>query len=84
MAISNDEVINLFTGAYDIEQEAAEIKKDAAESLKTYAENNDLDLKGVKQAYALYKKYRSGNVPLDDATYDTLVGAVEEYFATRE
>jgi|LSQX01.1.fsa_nt_gb hypothetical protein len=84
MTISNEEVISLFSGAYDIELEAAEIKKDAAASLKTYAENKDLDLKSVKQAYALYKKYRGGNVPLDDNTYDTLVGAVEEYFATKE
>ena len=84
MIISRDEVMNLFSSAFDRDEQAAEIKKDIAADLVTYAENNELNAKSVKQAYALYKKYRKGSVPTDDDTYFELTAAVEDYFASQE
>ena len=84
MIISREEVMNLFSGAFDRDEQAAEIKKDIAADLATYAENNELNPKSVKQAYTLYKKYRKGSVPTDDDSYFELTAAVEEYFASQE
>lgn len=82
MIVSKEEVINVFASAYDKDEEATKIKKEVQEDLQMYAEDNDLNLKSVKQVYALYKKYRNGSVPSDDDTYFELMAAVEEHFAT--
>lgn len=84
MIISKDEIINLFEGVFDQEEQAAEIKRDAVEDLKTYSERNELELKSLKQAYALYKKYRSGKMKVSDDMYFELSSLVEDHFINQK
>lgn len=81
MTATKEQVFKVFTQAHDQEIEASDIKRGAMEDLKVFAENHQLDLKSLKAAYALYKKYLKGKPSLENNDYYELITLVEDYFA---
>lgn len=76
-------LIQFFEAIYGNEQEADEIKKGISEDLKSYAQNNEINPKAMKTAYALFKKFRSGkNTAVECEDYAELSGIIENYFAS--
>jgi len=76
-------LIKFFEAIYGNEQEADEIKKGISENLKSYAQNNEINPKAMKTAYALFKKFRSGkNTAVECEDYAELSGIIENYFAS--
>lgn len=83
--IESDKLIEFFGAIYNEEEEANEIKKGIAEDLKSFAENNEIEPKAMKSAYALYKRYKSGkNTAKDCEDYSEMSGIIENFFATED
>ena len=83
--IDSDKLIKFFNAIYDEEEEANETKKGLYEDLKSFAENNEIEPKAMKSAYALYKRYKSGkNTAKDCEDYSEMSGIIENFFATGE
>lgn len=83
--IDSNNLIAFFDAIYKEDEEATEIKKGIAEDLKSFAENNEIEPKAMKSAYALYKRYKSGkNTAKDCEDYSEMSGIIENFFATED
>lgn len=83
--IDSNNLIAFFDAIYKEDEEANEIKKGIAEDLKSFAENNEIEPKAMKSAYALYKRYKSGkNTAKDCEDYSEMSGIIENFFATED
>jgi uncharacterized protein YktA (UPF0223 family) len=83
--IEGQKLIDFFDAEWAEECNANEIKKGIQEDIKAYAENNEIEPKAIKSAYALFKKYRGGkNSQKDIDDYAELSNIIENYFAFEE
>lgn len=83
--IDSNNLIAFFDAIYKEDEEANEIKKGISEDLKSFAENNEIEPKAMKSAYALYKRYKSGkNTAKDCEDYSEMSGIIENFFATED
>lgn len=83
MVLDEKQLLQFFEAEFSQEQEADEIKKNVSEELKAFAENIEADVKSVKSAYALFKKYRSGkNTQMACEDYLQLSNVVDSYFCS--
>ncbi len=81
MIISKKELIDMFDSLYDTEQTIVQMRNGIQVSLKGFAEDNTLSLKGVKGAYKVYKSFKEGNVSSTDQDYLTLTAIIEDFFS---
>ena len=83
--IESDKLIEFFDAIYKEDEEANDIKKGIAEDIKSFAENNEIEPKAMKSAYALYKRYKSGkNTAKDCEDYSEMSGIIENFFAIED
>ena len=83
--IDSNNLIAFFDAIYKEDEEANDIKKGIAEDIKSFAENNEIEPKAMKSAYALYKRYKSGkNTAKDCEDYSEMSGIIENFFATED
>lgn len=83
MVLDEKQLLQFFEAEFSQEMEAEEIKKNVSEELKAFAENIEADVKSVKSAYALFKKYRSGkNTQMACEDYLQLSNVVDSYFCS--
>jgi len=84
MIISKKELLDLFEDLYDTEQTIAQMRSGIQGSLKGYSVDNTLSLRGVKEAYKVYKSFRDGKVSATDEDYLTLTAIIEAHFGENE
>jgi hypothetical protein len=80
MILSKQEVLDVFENAFDTEGQIAALRREIADSFKSYAESNEIEPKVMKQAYASYKAFKNGKVTSSDEDYFTLISIIEDYF----
>ena len=80
MIISKNELLDVLENAYHTEEQIKCLRKEITDSLKTYAEDNELNLKAIKQAFKLYKDYKSGKISLTDEDYANMLRIIEDHF----
>jgi len=54
------ELVEVFEDAYDKQESASVLTKEAREELKSYAENSEMDPKAISEIYSTYAKWRRG------------------------
>lgn len=83
--IDSNTLITFFDAIYKEDEEANDIKKGITDDIKSFAENNEIEPKAMKSAYALYKRYKSGkNTAKDCEDYSEMSGIIENFFATED
>jgi len=83
--IDSEKLIKFFDALFLEDCEADEMKKGISEDLKSFAENNEINVKAIKSAFSLYKRYKSGKNTADDcADYSEMSGIIENFFATEQ
>lgn len=83
MILSKSELLDMFEDLYGTEQTIIQLRQAIGESLKVYSEDNELSLKGLKEAFKIYKAYRDGKVSAVDEDYLTLTAIIEDHFGNR-
>lgn len=84
MIISAKELIDLCEAAYDLDKQAANLKKRVADMLGGYANDNKVSKTAVNQAYKAFVSFKNGKVTTQDEDYFTLQAIVEEHFSGEE
>lgn len=89
--ITKEEVIGNFESVYDAEQQAADLRsqaaaigKDAKARLNDFAVDLETTKAQISEAYRRYKALRAQTVKAEDEDFYTLITAIDEYFQTEE
>lgn len=91
MTLDPQELLNEFEAAYDDEvkvsalQSQIKVLKDGiSDRLEDFAGDIEANKKFVKEAYARFKKLKTGKLKATDEDYYALMEAVDEFFIEEE
>jgi hypothetical protein len=84
MIISREQVMAEFESAYDRESQIKALREEIKEGFELLADDNKISAKDVRQAYSVFKSYKTGKMAAADEAYYEMVAAVEDHFLKEE